>query len=80
MTYYEWLHESSSLFGSALRGEPLIPNMHVCPEPFDPEVAAYLLEFFVSSGIPTTQRVKARIRLGLRNARDTIKGEGDDTE
>jgi hypothetical protein len=58
--YYEWLHTDLRF-----EGEPLIPNMHVCPEPYPRETAEFLLSFYVNSGMVTTQTVKARIKLGL---------------
>jgi hypothetical protein len=59
--YHEWLGEPGT--------EALIPNLHECPEPFSYEVARSLLDFHVTSGIPTSQTIKARIRLGLEQGR-----------
>lgn len=39
---------------------------HECPEPYPRELAESLHAFYVSTQIPTSQRVKARIELGLR--------------
>jgi hypothetical protein len=55
--YYEWLREPG--------GEPLIPNMHECPEPFSPELARSLLSTILAYGVPVSQTMKARIKLGL---------------
>jgi hypothetical protein len=41
------------------------PVWHECPEPYPRETAEYLLRFFVDTGIPTSARNKARIKLGL---------------
>lgn len=38
---------------------------HTCPEPFPREYAEVLCSSLVASGMPTTQRIKARIKLGL---------------
>lgn len=56
--YYDWLGEPGE--------EPLIPNIHECPPPFPPDVARSLLQTIVAYGVPVSQTMKARIRLGLQ--------------
>jgi hypothetical protein len=41
------------------------PAPHVCPEPFDRKTAETLATMLAASGIPVSQRMKARVRLGL---------------
>lgn len=59
--YYEWLHADMNY-----EGEPLIPNVHECPEPYPFETAQTLAHYYATTGIPVSQNVKARIKLGLR--------------
>jgi hypothetical protein len=43
------------------------PSQHVCPEPFDPETARYLLGVHSAPGAaPVSMKTKARIALGLK--------------
>jgi hypothetical protein len=44
-----------------------LTKAHACPEPYPRETAETLAAFYASSGVPTTQREKARILLGLRD-------------
>lgn len=39
---------------------------HECPEPFSRREAELLLSFYTATGAITTQRIKARIKLGLK--------------
>lgn len=43
---------------------------HECPEPLPYEQALSMAQFYVSSGIPIHQRLKAQIRLGLAGRLD----------
>lgn len=40
---------------------------HDCPEPYPRETAEFLLAYYTSTGIPTSQRIKAQIKLGLES-------------
>lgn len=67
-----WWHDGpqmtiAQLLGSEpITGDEPARDPHVCPEPFPRETAEYLLAFHSQTGVPTTQRIKARIKLGLR--------------
>lgn len=61
--YYEWLH--SGFAGMERGDEPLIPNVHECPAPYPPDVARMMLNTCIATGMPVSQRTRARIRLGL---------------
>jgi hypothetical protein len=65
--YHEWLQQDwkALLTPGAEVPEPLIPNIHTCPEPFPRIVAESLAQFHASTGIPVHPVVAARIRLGL---------------
>jgi hypothetical protein len=65
MFYYEWLHRDLAALEAG--EEPLIPNLHTCPEPYPRDVAEALASFHASSGVPVHPRTAARIRLGLRS-------------
>ena len=75
MFYYEWLQQDwKSIFMGGAPGEPLIPNMHECPPAFAPDVARVMLETCIATGMPVSQRIKARIRLGLDEQESQGKG------
>lgn len=61
MGWVESEHQQDGFLPPGARG-------HECPPPFDPETAGFLCSHFATSGIPTSQRIKARIVLGLRTA------------
>lgn len=63
MSYYEWLHED--LADLQAGNDPLIPNIHECPKPYPYETALMLASLYTRTGVPTSQRQEARIRLGL---------------
>lgn len=60
--YYDWLGEPGE--------EPLIPNVHECPEPFPFEYAQSLMASCIAYGVPVSQTTKARIKLGLERGPD----------
>jgi hypothetical protein len=65
--YYEWLQQDfKAVLGAGAVPEPLIPNIHACPEPYPYEHAVMLHGTYAAAGMPVSQRVKARIMLGLR--------------
>jgi hypothetical protein len=68
--YYEWLHGEGGFKAMVTAGaelpEPLIPNVHECPEPYPRHVAEMLLGIYSQPGSPPiSQKMKARIKLGL---------------
>jgi hypothetical protein len=69
MSYHEWLHDETGAKAMVTAGtglpEPMIPHMHECPEPYPPEVARMFLETCRATGMPVSQRMKARVKLGL---------------
>jgi hypothetical protein len=66
--YYEWLQQDPRAFftPNVEAPEPLIPNIHECPEPYPYKQAQALAALYGSAGIPVSQTTKARIKLGLR--------------
>lgn len=72
MAYYEWLLDEDGaralLTPGATVPEAMIPNVHACPKPYPRETAELLAAFYARTGVPTSQRIKARIKLGLEGA------------
>jgi hypothetical protein len=65
MYYVEW-HQTWEDMNAGK--EPMIPNIHECPEPFPRDVAVSLVQFHASSGAPMHPRDKARCVLALRDS------------
>lgn len=75
--YYEWLQQDwkAILTPGDPPCEPLIPNVHECPEPYTYEVAKLKVEMAAAmGGVVVSQTERARIRLGLEGRRQRAGG------